>query len=57
MRFYKKKWLRGDRKYVGVVSVRGEKLPRDEESLGRDRYFGLTNLQAVEDAPSINPTV
>ncbi|KAG2041812.1 ribosomal L27 protein-domain-containing protein [Suillus americanus] len=46
VRFYKQKWLRGDRKFIGVVLHRGEKLPRDETSLGRSRYFGLVDLTA-----------
>ncbi|KAG1803536.1 ribosomal L27 protein-domain-containing protein [Suillus plorans] len=44
VRFYKQKWLRGDRKFIGVVLHRGEKLPRDETSLGRSRFFGLVDL-------------
>lgn len=48
VRFYRTKWLRGERKYVGVVLERGEKLPRDEASLGRSRYCGLVNLNNVE---------
>ena len=44
VRFYKEKWLRGHRKFVGVVLERGEKLPRDETSFGRSRHFGLVNL-------------
>jgi len=48
VRFYRQKWLRGERKFVGVVLHRGEKLPRDEATLGRDRYFGLVNHNAIE---------
>ncbi|TFK42292.1 ribosomal L27 protein-domain-containing protein [Crucibulum laeve] len=44
VRFYKEKWMRGERRYVGVVLERGEVLPRDEESRGRSRYCGLVNL-------------
>ncbi|KAI0281352.1 ribosomal L27 protein-domain-containing protein [Russula aff. rugulosa BPL654] len=44
VRFYKTKWMRGERKFVGIVLSRGEKLPRDEQALGRSRYFGLVNL-------------
>ncbi|KAG2116653.1 ribosomal L27 protein-domain-containing protein [Suillus discolor] len=32
VRFYKQKWLRGDRKFIGV--------------LGRSRFFGLVDLNA-----------
>ncbi|KAG1756435.1 ribosomal L27 protein-domain-containing protein [Suillus paluster] len=45
VRFYKQKWLRGDRKFVG--------LPRDETVLGRSRYFGLVDLTAfTKNTPS-----
>lgn len=43
VRFYKEKYMRGERKYVGVVLKRGEKLPRDLAANGRSRYFGLVN--------------
>ncbi|KAH9001311.1 ribosomal L27 protein-domain-containing protein [Lactarius akahatsu] len=46
VRFYKEKWMRGERKFVGIVLSRGEKLPRDEQTLGRSRFFGLVNLNA-----------
>ncbi|KAI9466169.1 ribosomal L27 protein-domain-containing protein [Lactarius psammicola] len=46
VRFYKEKWMRGERKFVGIVLNRGEKLPRDEQALGRSRFFGLVNLNA-----------
>ena len=46
VRFYKEKWMRGERKFVGIVLSRGEKLPRDEQVLGRSRFFGLVNLNA-----------
>lgn len=46
VRFYKQKWMRGERKFVGVVLNRGEKLPRDEQALGRSRFFGLVNLNS-----------
>lgn len=48
VRFYSKKWMNGERRYVGVVLTRGEKLPRDEESLGRSRYFGLVDLNQTD---------
>ncbi|KDN49013.1 hypothetical protein RSAG8_02366, partial [Rhizoctonia solani AG-8 WAC10335] len=35
---------RGQRRYVGIVQERGEKLPRDETVHGRSRYFGLVQL-------------
>jgi large subunit ribosomal protein L27 len=45
--------MRGERKFVGVVLNRGEKLPRDEQALGRSRFFGLVNLNSpVTDTPS-----
>ncbi|KAL5529198.1 hypothetical protein ACEPAG_5172 [Sanghuangporus baumii] len=48
VRFYTKKWMNGERRYVGVVLNRGEKLPRDESALGRSRYFGLVDLSQSE---------
>ncbi|KIY63050.1 ribosomal protein L27 [Cylindrobasidium torrendii FP15055 ss-10] len=51
VRFYKEKYMRGERKYVGVVRVKGEVLPRDVAERGRDRFFGLANLRTqVEDS-------
>ena len=47
VRFYKEKWMRGERKFVGVVLSRGEKLPRDEQALGHSRFFGFVNLNAA----------
>ena len=41
VRFYKEKWMRGERRFVGVVLHRGEVLPRDEVALGTSRYCGL----------------
>ncbi|ELU45030.1 ribosomal l27 domain-containing protein [Rhizoctonia solani AG-1 IA] len=35
---------RGQRRYVGIVQERGEKLPRYEIAHGRSRYFGLVEL-------------
>jgi large subunit ribosomal protein L27 len=46
VRFYKEKWMRGMRRYVGVVLERGEVLPRDEAIRGRSRHFGLVDLNA-----------
>ncbi|KAM6500288.1 Ribosomal L27 domain containing protein [Amanita muscaria] len=46
VRFYKEKWMRGFRSFVGVVLERGEVLPREEKSRGRSRYFDLVNLNA-----------
>ncbi|KAI9509342.1 ribosomal L27 protein-domain-containing protein [Russula earlei] len=56
VRFYKEKWMRGERKFVGIVLNRGEKLPRDETALGRSRHFGLVNLNAsmTDTPPSIS---
>ncbi|KAF9246464.1 ribosomal L27 protein-domain-containing protein [Melanogaster broomeanus] len=44
VRFYKEKWMRTERRFVGVVLNRGEKLPRDEATLGRSRYCDHVNL-------------
>jgi large subunit ribosomal protein L27 len=46
VRFYKQKWLSGERKFIGVVLERGDRLPRDEPALGRSRFFGLVNVAA-----------
>jgi len=43
VRFYKEKWMRGERRYIGVVLERGDRLPRDEASRGRSRYCGLVD--------------
>ncbi|KAK7693770.1 hypothetical protein QCA50_003342 [Cerrena zonata] len=48
VRFYKKPGARKDRKFIGVVLTRGEKLPRDETNLGRSRFFGLVDLAAMK---------
>ena len=48
VRFYKKPKGHGDRKFVGIVFNRGEKLPRDEMAMGRSRFFGLVNLNALK---------
>lgn len=46
VRFYKEEHMRGERKYVGVVLHRGDKLPRDDKTLGRSRYFGFVDINA-----------
>ncbi len=48
VRFYKIPGSRKDRKYIGVVLNKGEKLPRDDVSLGRSRFFGLVDLNAFK---------
>jgi large subunit ribosomal protein L27 len=45
VRFHKERWMRTDRKYVGIVLTRGEKLPRDDTNLGRSRHFGLVDVK------------
>ncbi|TRM62578.1 ribosomal L27 protein-domain-containing protein [Schizophyllum amplum] len=45
VRFYKQKWMRGERRFVGLVLEKGEILPRDEAARGRSRYCGLVQLQ------------
>ncbi|PIL24230.1 hypothetical protein GSI_13983 [Ganoderma sinense ZZ0214-1] len=52
VRFYKEPGTRKDRKYVGIVLERGEKLPRDETNRGRSRFFGLVDLTAFNKEPS-----
>jgi large subunit ribosomal protein L27 len=41
VRFYRIQKGRKERRYIGIARERGEKLPRDEASRGRQRYFGL----------------
>ena len=48
--------MRTERKFVGVVLNRGEKLPRDEVALGRSRYCGLVDLTALKTGLSSPPT-
>ena len=48
VRFYKEKWMRGERRYVGVVLERGDVLPRDEASLGRSRFCGLVDRSSPQ---------
>ncbi len=52
VRYYKEARGSSERKYVGVVPNREEKLPRDEAAHGRSRYSHLVNLTelAKEDA-------
>ena len=52
VRFYSEKWMNTERKYVGVVLNRGEKLPREESKLGRSRYFGLVDVSKTPDENS-----
>lgn len=56
VRFYKEKWMRGERKFVGVVLNRGEKLPRDEQALGRSRFFSFVNLNSPMTDTSQSPS-
>ncbi|KAI0819534.1 ribosomal protein L27 [Trametes gibbosa] len=48
VRFYKVPGSRKDRKYVGVVLNKGEKLPRDDSNLGRSRFFGMVDLNVFK---------
>ena len=52
VRFYKVPGSRKDRKFVGIVLEKGQKLPRDETANGRSRYFGLVDLNALNKEPS-----
>jgi len=54
VRFYKEKWMRTDRKFVGIVLTKGEKLPRDDTNLGRSRQFALVDVNNT--APEIQPS-
>lgn len=55
VRFYSKPYMNGERRYVGLVLNRGEKLPRDEASQGRSRYFGFINLNAAKNEERTSP--
>jgi large subunit ribosomal protein L27 len=48
VRFYTEQWMSKPRRFVGLVLNRGEKLPRDEASFGRSRFFGLVDLNAFQ---------
>ena len=47
VRFYKVPGSRKDRKFVGIVLNKGEKLPRDESTRGRSRFFGLVDVNSL----------
>ena len=53
VRFYKIPGSRKDRKFVGIVLQKGEKLPRDETNRGRSRFFGLVDLNAFNKEPTL----
>ena len=55
VRFYKVPGARKDRKFVGVVLNRGEKLPRDETNLGRSGFFGFVDLAALKKEEAQTP--
>ncbi|KDQ60771.1 hypothetical protein JAAARDRAFT_190919 [Jaapia argillacea MUCL 33604] len=57
VRFYKEKYMNGERKFIGVVLNRGEKLPRDDTNLGRSRFMGLVNVKNWGTASPVPPTV
>ena len=56
VRFYKQKHMRGERRFVGIVLNRGEKLPRDEAKYGRSRYCGLVEVVQPETPDSKEDT-
>ncbi|KAL4067690.1 ribosomal L27 protein-domain-containing protein [Scleroderma yunnanense] len=56
VRFYREKWMSSERRFVGVVLNRGEKLPRDEATLGRSRYCQFVNLGPVKSSQSLRAT-
>ena len=56
VRFYKVPGSRKDRKFVGIVLEKGQKLPRDETAQGRSRYFGLVDLNALNKEPPSQAT-
>ncbi|KAG6335848.1 hypothetical protein ID866_3238 [Astraeus odoratus] len=56
VRFYREKWMSSERRFVGVVLNRGEKLPRDETAFGRSRYCGVVNLGPVRSSQPSHPS-
>lgn len=52
VRFYKEKWMRGERKFVGLVLEKGDKLPRNELERGSSRYCPLVDLRQF---PKLGP--
>jgi large subunit ribosomal protein L27 len=48
VRFYRLRKGTRERRYIGIVRERGEKLPRDEATRGRSRYFGYVDLTGHE---------
>lgn len=54
VRFYRIKKGRKERRYIGIARERGEKLPRDEATRGRQRYFGLVGIsqQTADQSPT-----
>jgi large subunit ribosomal protein L27 len=53
VRFYTEKFMRKRRRFVGLVLQRGEKLPRDEASLGRSRHFDFIDLNEYKRAQEL----
>jgi large subunit ribosomal protein L27 len=53
VRFYVRKFGFRDRRYIGLVLNRGEKLPRDEASLGRSRHFPYVELNGVDQPTAV----
>ncbi|KAF5315789.1 hypothetical protein D9611_005041 [Ephemerocybe angulata] len=56
VRFYKEKWMRGERKFVGIVLEKGDVLPRDEAARGTSRWCQLVNLGNAKPTPSPSTT-
>lgn len=56
VRFYKTKIGQKERKWIGLVLERGEKLPRDEATLGRSRYFGEQVVELSGSQPALAPS-
>jgi large subunit ribosomal protein L27 len=63
VRFYVEKRpqsRRKERRVVGIVLNKEERLPRDTSAEGRSRYFGFVNLNeqgALSDEASPNPSL
>ncbi|OCH93403.1 ribosomal protein L27 [Obba rivulosa] len=52
VKFYKLPRDRSERKFVGIALTKAERLPRDEASSGRSRFFGLVDLNSWGKEPT-----
>lgn len=52
VRFFRVQKGRHERRFIGIATERGEKLPRDEATRGRQRYFGLVDVAPSQTSES-----